>query len=319
MSFNNVVQVEKPDDYIDMAFKRANKKAMEARFEKFKGTRMDKSKKIEIAKIQEINKVLVKQMDLIIKSFPSFDDLQEFYKEMIKTFTDYMKLKKALGAINWVKKKILEFDRMYVAKIKGTTDIRSVNKHRVDYYGRVSSLMKRIKKELKILEDVRKTLKGFPHIKTKMFTVGIVGFPNVGKTTLMSKLSGSKPDIQNYAFTTKGVNVAYMKAGNDKVQLLDTPGTLNRFNKMNGIEKQAYLAVKYCAGLLVYVFDPTETYPVSEQEELLKIFEKFDIPVLFYVSKEDMETSKEMAAKLKKKYKALSIAELKKEIVKRKS
>lgn len=319
MSFQHIAQVGDPDFYIDLAFKRANKKAQEARFEKVKGTRLDKSRRIETAKIKEINRILMRQMDLIIKSFPSFDDLPEFYKELIKTFTNYEKLKKSLGAVNWVKKKISEFDTIYARKIKGTIDMNLINKHRVDYYGRISSLLKRIKKELKALEDARKILKGFPHIKTKLFTVAIVGFPNVGKTTLLSKLSLSKPDIQDYAFTTKGVNVGYMKAGNDKIQLLDTPGTLNRFNKMNAIEKQAHLAVKYCTNLLVYVFDPTGTYPINQQEELLEVFKGFDLPMLFYISKDDMETAKDTAAELKKKYKSLSLSDIRKEIIRRKA
>ena len=45
-------------------------------------------------------------------------------------------------------------------------------------------------------------MKDYPTIKTSLFTVAICGFPNVGKTTLLSKMTPSEPEISNYSFTT---------------------------------------------------------------------------------------------------------------------
>jgi len=38
-------------------------------------------------------------------------------------------------------------------------------------------------------------MKGFPSIKTNLPTIAIAGFPNVGKTTLLSKITDAKPKI----------------------------------------------------------------------------------------------------------------------------
>ena len=115
------------------------------------------------------------------------------------------------------------------------------------------------------------------------------------------------------------INVGYIKAGHDKVQILDTPGTLNRFNKMNQIEKQSYLAVKYCADVLIYIFDVAESsYPITDQEELLSVIKEFDKPTLYYMSKTGMKTDKELVERITKKYKPLTLEEIKKEILKRK-
>jgi len=318
MSFNDIPKIEEPDFYIDLAFKRANSAAYESRANS-EGTRKDKSKIIERAKLNEIKHVIIKQMELITKSFPSLDDLPEFYKEMIKAIADFDELKKALGAIQWVSQKTSEFTSKYESKISKTWELQTINQHRREYYGRISSLLKQIKKELALLEKARKGMREFPQIKTKMFTIAILGFPNVGKTTLLSQLTESKPNIQNYAFTTVNINVGYMKAGHDKIQVLDTPGTLNRFNKMNPIEKQAYLAVKYCADLIIYIFDVAESsYPITEQEELIIAIKEFDKPTLFYLSKTEMQVDKELVERITKKYKPLTLEQIKKEILKRK-
>ncbi|MBI5881054.1 50S ribosome-binding GTPase, partial [archaeon] len=150
--------------------------------------------------------------------------------------------------------------------------------------------------------------------KTKTFTVAIAGFPNVGKTTLLSKLTGSTPEIANYAFTTRNLNMGYAEINNHKVQFIDTPGTLNRFEKMNPIERQAYLAIKYCADIVIFVFDMGDsTYPLEQQQKLLTTVEKFGKDMIIYLSKTDIEGA---AKKLKfyKKKVMTDVEDVKKEI-----
>ncbi len=140
-----------------------------------------------------------------------------------------------------------------------------------------------LKKDLEFLEFARKTLKEFPVVKN-IFSVCITGFPNVGKTTLLAKLTLSKAEIAPYPFTTKRLNIGYF----DKIQVIDTPGTLNRFNKMNWIEQQAFLAMKYIADLIIYIFDLTEPYPLNEQLKLLEKIKKLNKPIIIYLSKSDI-------------------------------
>ena len=144
-------------------------------------------------------------------------------------------------------------------------------------------------------------MKGFPAIKTGMFTVAIAGFPNVGKTTLLYKLTGSKPEINSYAFTTKNINVSYIKKDPEKkgdrkkkIQFLDTPGTLDRPDKMNYIEKNAYLAITLCTDLIVYVFDLTLTYPIKDQIKLYETTKKLGLPMVIYFSKSDLMPEQEI-------------------------
>ena len=132
-------------------------------------------------------------------------------------------------------------------------------------------------------------MRNFPAIKTKIKTICITGFPNVGKSTLLKKITGSNVEIQPYAFTTKKLLLGYI---DKKIQLIDTPGTLNRYNRMNSIEKQAYLAIKHLAHKVIYVFDLTETcgYEIEQQIKLYKrLKEEFEEKeIIIYLSKTDI-------------------------------
>lgn len=135
--------------------------------------------------------------------------------------------------------------------------------------GRISSTIKKIKKELLFLEQARRVMKDFPTIKTKLTTIAIAGFPNVGKSTLLSQLTTARPQIANYAFTTTIINIGYTTINHNKLQFVDTPGTLNRIDKMNTVELQAHIALRYAAEHIIYVFDLTEGYALKDQENFL--------------------------------------------------
>ena len=317
MNFQDLKTVEKADFYLDVAFKQANNRASVLRSSLKSHNRLEKSKRIELARIEKINGVLIKHMDNIIKSFPNIDNLAEFYIELVKITLEYSELKKSLGAVNWAKKTIADIFRKYHSKIRGTRDYQRVSGVRKEFSGRISSVMKQINKNLTFLEECRKIMKSYPAVKTGMFTVAIAGFPNVGKTTLLTKLTSSKAEIREYAFTTKTLNLGYFEQDFQKIQFIDTPGTLNRFNKMNDIEKMAYLAIKYQTDVIVYIFDLTETYPIEEQKQLLKTLEDFDKPIIIYLSKTDIVDKKVLATFRKSvKNTIVDIAVLKKKIIK---
>jgi nucleolar GTP-binding protein len=314
MSFQGIPKIEEPDFYLGVAFRKATHKA-ELEREKVRKDKLTKSKLIELAKIDAIRNSLKQQLNNIVDKFPMINKLDEFYYELFKALIDLAGIRKSLAAVKWASESIDRVSKDYTDRIKRCQDIERINSYRRQYYGRVSSFVKQIRKNLEFIEQARLTVREFPTIKTKYESIAIVGFPNVGKTTLMSKLTGSKPEINFYPFTTKGINVGYIEKEYDKIQILDTPGTLNRIDKMNSIEKQAYLVMKLLAKRIVYVFDLTEPYPMDMQEELLEKVKELKKPILLYLSKTDVLPADDVE-KFRKKYHVLSIEELKKELLK---
>lgn len=317
MNFQQLGKIEQWDKYVDMAFHNGAERAMQVRDE-VRGQdrqKIQKSKHIEIQRIISVGKSFINNMEAIGRGFPSIDSLPPFYQELVRCTLEYDQLKVSLGAVNWAKKQHQTLLDKYTNELKRAASIERLNILRRQYYGRANSVMKQIKDNLAYLEESRKIMKGYPALKTSMDTVVISGMPNVGKSTLLAALTGSKPTIAPYPFTTTNINLGSDKEKN--IQYVDTPGLLDRpLAKRNPIERQAILALKHLAKLIIFVIDPTEScgYSIPEQRNLLvEIKKAFEIPVIVVSNKSD--TGKEfpnsipISAKEKK-----GIPELKKQI-----
>ncbi|MBW2982489.1 50S ribosome-binding GTPase [Candidatus Woesearchaeota archaeon] len=306
MGFHEIKPIESGDRYLDIAIKRAKNKS---NLMKVKGTKLNKIKTLEMTKIAIVRDILVSRLDEILTSFPRVEELTVFYRKLVEYTIGKSNLKKALGKIKWTKEKISEVFRQHNSRLKSAQEIKDIAIIKKSFYGRISSVLKN--PDYKFLEKSRRTIQSFPTIKKKYKQVAIAGFPNVGKSTLLSKLTSSKPEIAAYAFTTKGIMVGYF----DDMQLLDTPGTLNRFDKMNDIEQQAYLVMKLVAEKIIYVFDLTEPYPLKDQISLYERIKGLGKPVVIYLSKTDI-LDKGKVDEFKKKFKAIdNIKELKKKLI----
>ncbi|MBU0980554.1 MAG: 50S ribosome-binding GTPase [Nanoarchaeota archaeon] len=276
--FQSIPTIDDEKKLLDLAFSRAKK------MPKFKPKDPIIRKKIEaVHRIGKIRDILTERLLRYIKAFPSFNSLPIFYMKLAELTLEVGQVRHSLGALNWAVKQISDFGRVYSRDVKKTETAKKILELQNAYYGRVSSVINKLKVELKTLENARKTIRSYPIIK-EGFTVCIVGFPNVGKSTLLGKLTGAKPQVESYAFTTKSLNLGYL----DGIQLIDTPGSLNRLDKMNMIEKQAELAMKHLADAFISVIDLTEPYNLKMQMELHRKILRLDKPTVIYLSKTDL-------------------------------
>ncbi|RMD58594.1 GTP-binding protein [Candidatus Woesearchaeota archaeon] len=289
MNFQGLIHIENYQNYLDQAFKNGSKAASASKSQSRAKTRLEKSRKAEIARVESVTKSLSKNLENIVKKYPNFDQLDPFYQALTRSVIDVDNLKKSLGSLLWAKRRVLQMKREALRKIKGARTNEDLIKARRAFTGRVSSILKQVSKNLAFLEQARKILKRFPALKTKKKTIVLAGAPNVGKSTLLARLTSSKPQIAHYPFTTKELNVGYDDAGR---QYVDTPGLLDRpLHKRNPIEKQAILALKHLADLIIFVFDPSEScgYTMQEQQKLLnEIKREFKAPILTVSNKSDV-------------------------------
>jgi nucleolar GTP-binding protein len=307
MNFQDLQSVNNHMFYLDQAFKKS-KKHGEIVFPRTSGDQANRIRRTEVEKVKMFSKTLIDYMEHIVDNFPNIDNLPEIYNELVRLTIDYDALKLSLGSISWAGKQIASLTGKYIKALKVCETKGQIDRTMKEYYGRTSSVMKQINGKLLYIENARKIMKNYPTLKTDLYTVCITGFPNIGKSTLLSKITPAKPEIKNYAFTTKSLNQGYATFGLRKIQFIDTPGVLDRA-KMNNIELQAHLVLKYLANLIVYVIDLTETYPIKIQEQLLKTTLKdFDKPIIVYLSKSDL-IDPAVIAKAKKKYKAVNTLE----------
>ncbi len=287
MNFQTIAPVPNEKELLNYAFGKARAKGNK----KLNGDHLQIIKAREGLKLDVVKDALNERLDKIIKDFPSVDQLSPFYYKMITLTLELSMLKKSLGAVNWVQQKLRFFHREYASKIGREKNYGQVKLLLKQYYGRISSLLKQIRENLQYLEYSRRILKSYPDIKD-IPTICIYGFPNVGKSTLLNKLAGTRAEVAAYAFTTKGINAGYLKVDGKKIQLLDVPGTLDRPDKMNNIERIAELVLKELADVIIYVFDLSEYcgYSLKDQLRLYQNVNKntYGKQVLVYLSKQDL-------------------------------
>jgi len=272
------------EELLSSAFKRA----------KNNGNQFYDIKERNIVKLQTIYQYIDDKLEKIYNDIILPEN--KFYRELYKLLFTDINIKKLRERIKYIRKIIKQVYLKYKDDIKLTKDKKLIEKYRREFYGRISSILRRnwiIFKYYNIYLNRRRKI---PNIKN-LPTVVISGLPNVGKSTLLKNLTGSNVKIEPYPFTTKDLMIGYIKTPYFDIQVIDTPGILDRpIEEMNEIEKKSILALNYLANLIIYIFDLTETcgYSIEEQENLLNNIKKiFNKEIILYFSKKDLFTERE--------------------------
>ena len=93
--------------------------------------------------------------------------------------------------------------------------------------------------------------------------VGIIGFPNVGKSTLIAKISNAKPKIADYPFTTLVPNLGMVPINeNDSILVADIPGIIEGAHEGQGLGHQFLRHIER-TGFLVHMVD---LFPYDQQD-----------------------------------------------------
>ena len=146
--------------------------------------------------------------------------------------------------------------------------------------------------------------------------VGLVGFPNAGKSTLLSVISAAKPEIANYAFTTLTPNLGMVYYRGDRSFVMaDIPGIIEGAAEGKGLGLTFLRHIERNAALLFMV--PCDADDVAEEYRILiNELEKYNPELLdknriLAITKADMlddELKEELKAELPKEIKTVFIS-----------
>ncbi len=123
--------------------------------------------------------------------------------------------------------------------------------------------------------------------------VGLVGLPNTGKSTLLSKITNAKPKIGDYPFTTIIPNLGTVQHSNGSLyKIADIPGIIEGAHKGHGLGL-SFLRHIERVKIILYIIDCTEPDPVYNLELLrneLKTYNENLVKKPYYVvlSKADL-------------------------------
>ena len=154
-----------------------------------------------------------------------------------------------------------------------------------------------VKCELKVLADV-----------------GLVGFPSVGKSTLLSQISNASPKIAAYHFTTLSPNLGVVKVYDDSFVMADLPGLIEGASEGIGLGHK-FLRHAERTKVIAYVVDmgaEEGRNPADDYKIILNELKKYDEslvkrPSVVIANKMDLPLAKENLENFKKTYPKLKV------------
>ncbi len=160
---------------------------------------------------------------------------------------------------------------------------------------------KEIEVELKLLADV-----------------GLIGFPSVGKSTLLSVISAAKPEIAAYHFTTLVPNLGVVAVGDyPSFVVADLPGLIEGASLGKGLGIQFLRHIERTK-LLVHVMDmgaqdfrdPVEDYRIINEELKNYVVDLSDRPQIVVANKMDLDASEANLKVFKETFKDVEVIEI---------
>lgn len=139
--------------------------------------------------------------------------------------------------------------------------------------------------------------------------VGLVGFPNVGKSTFLSVVSQAKPKIANYHFTTLSPNLGVVQAGESTFVMADIPGLIEGASEGAGLGHEFLRHIERTR-MLLHVLDISGSEnrdPVDDFEKINKELCQYGKKIaglrqIIVANKMDMPDAEENLQRLKEAY-----------------
>ena len=281
MEYEDIPTILTADEMLDRAFRRP---ALDKREKRNK-------KRADEEFIRSISKSLNDKLIDTVKRFPTIENLPVFYQEMTDLLFGIDRMRRSLGALSWAANQVMIIGNDYAWKIRKSEQSSDVRKQGT---ARIASVIHQIDDELHFLNEARNTLRKLPDIRDE-FTIVVAGFPNVGKSSFIRNVSSADPEVAEYAFTTKQIVVGHCAIGRERIQIVDTPGILDRpAHERNYIEHQALSAITNVANVILFIIDASEAcgYPIHEQLNLLEEIQRViaEVPIEVVVNKSDLKS-----------------------------
>lgn len=312
-NFKKMTAVPTGKDFIDIILSRTQRQTPTV---VHKGYAISRLRQFYMRKVKYTQQNFHEKLSTIIDEFPRLDDIHPFYGDLLHVLYNKDHYKLALGQINTARNLISKVAKDYVKLLKFGDSLYRCKSLKVAALGRMCTIMKRISPSLAYLEQVRQHMARLPSIDPNTRTILICGYPNVGKSSFINKITRADVDVQPYAFTTKSLFVGHTDYKYLRYQVIDTPGILDRpFEDRNIIEMCSITALAHLRAAVLFFLDVSGScgYSVAQQaalfhsikslfmnKPLIIVCNKIDLQGLDALPEEDMKLVMEMKAEAAK-------------------
>nr|BAE00420.1 unnamed protein product [Macaca fascicularis] len=296
-NFKKITVVPSAKDFIDLTLSKTQRKTPTVIHEHYQIHRI---RHFYMRKVKFTQQNYHDRLSQILTDFPKLDDIHPFYADLMNILYDKDHYKLALGQINIAKNLVDNVAKDYVRLMKYGDSLYRCKQLKRAALGRMCTVIKRQKQSLEYLEQVRRHLSRLPTIDPNTRTLLLCGYPNVGKSSFINKVTRADVDVQPYAFTTKSLFVGHMDYKYLRWQVVDTPGILDHpLEDRNTIEMQAITALAHLRAAVLYVMDLSEQcgHGLREQLELFQNIRPLFInkPLIVVANKCDVKRIAELS------------------------
>jgi GTP-binding protein len=139
--------------------------------------------------------------------------------------------------------------------------------------------------------------------------IGLIGYPNVGKSTLLAAVSAAKPKIASYPFTTREPVLGMVEVGQRSFVLAEIPGLIDGAHLGRGLGHDFLRHIERTR-VLIHLIDGSSSSPVEDMAQVNTELSLFDSalgqkPQLVAVNKIDLPQVKARLAELKESFNAV--------------
>ncbi|EJD02560.1 P-loop containing nucleoside triphosphate hydrolase protein [Fomitiporia mediterranea MF3/22] len=285
-----IAPVPTASDFLDIVLNKTQRKTPTVIHKNFKISRI---RNFYMRKVKFTQDSFDEKLGAILTEFPVLDDLHPFLASLMNVLYDKNHYKLALGQLRTCRHLIDQVAKDYVRLLKFGDSLYRCKQLKRAALGRMATIMRRQKDPLAYLEQVRQHIARLPAIDPNTRTLLLCGYPNVGKSSFLNKVTRADVDVQPYAFTTKSLFVGHLDYKYLRWQVIDTPGILDHpLEDMNTIEMQSITALAHLKACVLYFIDPSEQcgYSVQAQCSLFHSIKPLfgGKPVLLVVNKTDI-------------------------------
>ncbi|VAI83880.1 unnamed protein product [Triticum turgidum subsp. durum] len=312
-NFKKITVVPPGKDFIDIILSRTQRQTPTV---VHKGYAINRIRQFYMRKVRYTQQNFYEKLSTIIDEFPRLDDIHPFYGDLLHVLYNKDHYKLALGQINTARNIIAKISKDYLRLLKYGDTLYRCKCLKVAALGRMCTVLKRISPSLAYLEQIRQHMARLPSIDPNTRTILICGYPNVGKSSFMNKVTRADVDVQPYAFTTKSLFVGHADYKYLRYQVIDTPGILDRpFEDRNIIEMCSITALAHLRAAVLFFLDISGScgYTIAQQaalfhsikslfmnKPLVIVCNKTDLQPLDGLSEEDMKLVMEMKSEAMK-------------------
>ncbi|KAL6547232.1 hypothetical protein OROMI_022953 [Orobanche minor] len=312
-NFKKITVVPTGKEFVDIILSRTQRRTPT---QVHKGYAITRLRQFYMQKVKFTQQNFNDKLSTIIEEFPRLDGIHPFYADLLHVLYNKDHYKLALGQINTARNLISKIAKDYVKLLKYGDSLYRCKSLKVAALGRMCTVIKRVSPSLAYLEQIRQHMARLPSIDPNTRTILICGYPNVGKSSFINKITRADVDVQPYAFTTKSLFVGHTDYNYLPYQVIDTPGILDRpFEDRNIIEMCSITALSHLRAAVLFILDISGScgYSIAQQaalfhsiksmfmdKPLIIVRNKTDLQSLEGISKDDMQLVMEMKAEAMK-------------------